>query len=186
MDNLELILKSIREKAEKEENQILEKSQNEAKNILEDMANKAKKEADKILADAKKEADLTLSNEKVSAKREARDIIISGKNSAIESVLDKLLVSLKSMNESSYKDYVLNTLKNSNIEKGEILLEDRFKNIFSQADLGNLKISDETVDEGFIVRDGKIEYDNRFSSLIKYKSDDIKKQISDILFKWGD
>lgn len=43
MDNLELILQSIREKAEKEENQILEKSQNEAKNILEDMANKAKK-----------------------------------------------------------------------------------------------------------------------------------------------
>lgn len=186
MDNLELILQSIREKAEKEENQILEKSQEEAKTILEDMETKAKKEADKILADAKKEANLTISNEKVSAKREARDIIISGKNSAIESVLDKLLVNLKSMDEASYKNYVLNTLKNSNIEKGEILLEDRFKNLFSQADLGNLKISDETVDEGFIVRDGKIEYDNRFSSLIKYKSDDIKKQISDILFKWGD
>ena len=186
MDNLELILQSIREKAEKEENQILEKSQEEAKTILEDMETKAKKEADKILADAKKEADLTLSNEKVSAKREARDIIISGKNSAIESVLDKLLANLKSMDEASYKNYVLNTLKNSNIEKGEILLEDRFKDSLSLADLGNLKISDETVDEGFIVRDGKIEYDNRFSSLIKYKSDDIKKQISDILFKWGD
>lgn len=186
MDNLELILQSIREKAEKEENQILEKSQKEAKTILEDMETKAKKEADKILADAKKEADLTLSNEKVSAKREARDIIISGKNSAIESVLDKLLANLKSMDEASYKNYVLNTLKNSKIEKGEILLEDRFKDSFSLADLGNLKISDETVDEGFIVRDGKIEYDNRFSSLIKYKSDDIKKQISDILFKWGD
>ncbi len=183
MDNLELILQSIREKAEKEENQILEKSQKEAKTILEDMETKAKKEADKILADAKKEADLTLSNEKVSAKREARDIIISGKNSAIESVLDKLLANLKSMDEASYKNYVLNTLKNSKIEKGEILLEDRFKDSFSLADLGNLKISDETVDEGFIVRDGKIEYDNRFSSLIKYKSDDIKKQISDILFK---
>lgn len=183
MDNLELILQSIREKAEKEENQILEKSQEEAKTILEDMETKAKKEADKILADAKKEADLTLSNEKVSAKREARDIIISGKNSAIESVLDKLLANLKSMDEASYKNYVLNTLKNSNIEKGEILLEDRFKDSLSLVDLRNLKISDETVDEGFIVRDGKIEYDNRFSSLIKYKSDDIKKQISDILFK---
>lgn len=183
MDNLELILQSIREKAEKEENQILEKSQEEAKTILEDMETKAKKEADKILADAKKEADLTLSNEKVSAKREARDIIISGKNSVIEEVMDKLLVSLKSMDQTSYKNYVLNTLKNSKIEKGEILLEDRFKDLFSPVDLGNLKISDETVDEGFIVRDGKIEYDNRFSSLIKYKSDDIKKQISDILFK---
>ena len=55
MDNLELILQSIREKAEKEENQILEKSQEEAKTILEGMETKAKKEADKILADAKKE-----------------------------------------------------------------------------------------------------------------------------------
>ena len=90
------------------------------------------------------------------------------------------------MDKNSYKKYVLNTIKNSQIKRGEVLLEESFKDIFTYKEMENFTIIDESVDEGFIVRDGKVEYDNRFSSLIKYKIDDIKKQISDSLFKWGD
>lgn len=186
MNNLDLILQSIKDKANKEENQILEAAKAEAKTILEDMNKKAKAEAEKITADAKKEAELILSNEKVSAKRQARDIIISGKNEVIDDVIKRLEYHLKKMDKNSYKKYVLNTIKNSQIKKGEVLLEERFKEIFTYKEMENFTIIDESVDEGFIVRDGKVEYDNRFSSLIKYKIDDIKKQISDSLFKWGD
>lgn len=183
MDNLDLILQSIRDKASKEENQILEAAKEEAKTILEDMSKKAKAEAGKITDDAKKEAQSILSNEKVSAKRVARDIIISGKNEVIDDVIKRLEYYLKQMDAQSYKKYVLNTIKNSNIKKGDVLLEEKFKEIFTYKEMENFTIIDESVDEGFIVRDGKVEYDNRFSSLIKYKIDDIKKQISDSLFK---
>ena len=47
MNNLDLILQSIKDKANKEENQILEAAKAEAKTILEDMNKKAKAEAEK-------------------------------------------------------------------------------------------------------------------------------------------
>ena len=183
MNNLDLILQSIKDKASTEENQILDAAKEEAKNILENSSNEAKAEAEKITKDAQKEAELISSNEKVSAKREARDIVISGKNQVIDEVIEKLQKNLKAMDKDSYKKFVLNTIKKSGIEKGEILLQENLKDSLTEADLKGFTLSDESVDEGFIIRDGLIEYDNRFSSLIKYKIDDIKKEISDSLFK---
>ena len=186
MNTLDLILQSIRDKASTEENQIINAAKDQASSILEESSAKAKAEAEEITEKANKEAKLILENEKVSAKREARDLVISGKNQVIDEVLEKLISNLKNMDKDSYKKFVLNTIQNSNIEKGEILLQKNLKDALTETDLKGLTISDESVDEGFIIRDGKIEYDNRFSSLVKYKMDDIKKQISDSLFKWGD
>lgn len=183
MNNLDLILQSIKDKASTEENQILDLAKEEAQKILEESSMRAKAEAEKITIDADKEAKLILDNEKVSAKREARDIVISGKNQVIDEVLDRLILKLRAMDGTSYKKFVLNTLKNSGIDKGEILLQENLKSSLSEADLKGFTISDDSVEEGFIIRAGMVEYDNRFSSLIKYKMDDIKKQISDSLFK---
>ena len=95
MTNLDLILGSIKTKAEEEKNQILEEAKKEADQILNEAKEKAKGEAETIMKDAEKESKLVLDNEKLSSSRKARDIKIKAKNELIDEVLAKVLDKLK-------------------------------------------------------------------------------------------
>lgn len=180
MASLDLILESIREKAEEEKNQILDKANKEKEEIEKDHKEKADKEVEKILNDAKKDSNLLLDNERLSASRKARDIKISGKNDLIDKILDKLLDKLKNMDEESYKKFVENRLKDFPKKDAEILLQEGMDSVYS---VGGLKVSSETVEDGFLIRDDKVIYDNSFSSIIDYEKDELKKEISDFLSK---
>ena len=119
----------------------------------------------------------------MSTERQSRDIEINAKNQVIDKVVDELLENLKNLDSDSYKRYVENTLNKSNIINGEILLSKNHKDALKNENFKDLKVSDDTVEDGFVVKSGKIEYDNRFSSIIKYNIDNIRKQISDEIFK---
>lgn len=186
MNNLDVILENIINKAKEEETRILDKAKRSGKESLDKKVESAQSEAKKIIDQAKKEKDLILENEKVSAQRQARDINISAKNKVIDEILKKLEDALNNMDNDTYKKFVLNALKDANILDGEILLEKNRKDIFSKEDLNNLKISEESCDHGFIIRKENIEYDNSFESLIKDNKDELRKEISDKIFKWGD
>ena len=182
MNNLDLILESIKNKAEEEKNQILDKAKEEADEIVRQASDKAEKEAKVILENAKKESDLTLSNEELSSSRKARDIKIAAKNDLINQVIDKLLKNLKNLDGDSYKKFVLNRLKDFDAKSGEIILKEGMKDSFSPEELKGLTISEEVTDDGFLIKDGSVTYDNSFTSIIDYEKDEIKKLISDALF----
>ena len=57
---------------------------------------------------------------------------------------------------------------------------------FKEEDFHGLKISNESVDGGFVVKNGKILYDNTFKSLVNFEKDSLEKIIVDEIFKWGD
>ena len=185
MNNLDLILESIREKCEEDKNQILTKAEDEAKNLLEEATARAKKDAEKILEDADKQKALILSNEALSAERQARDIKIAGKNKLIDRVLEKLQYELTKLDKKKYRDFVLNRISNQSFMDSEILLQEGMEDALSQEDLKGIKVSHETVREGFVIRDNKVSYDNTFSSIIDYDKDVLKKIISDELFEKG-
>ncbi|WP_099321532.1 V-type ATP synthase subunit E [Anaerococcus sp. Marseille-P3625] len=183
MNNLEVILESIINEGIKEKDQILDDANNKAREILENSENDAKAIAQKILDTAKKEAKTIGENEAVSTKRKARDIEIAAKNQVVDEIVEKLIENLRNIDQISYVTFVEKTLEKLNIGEGEILLSEKHKDTFKNDSIRGLKISDETCEDGFVVRNGKIEYDNRFSSIIKYNIDDIRKQISDEIFK---
>ena len=54
------------------------------------------------------------------------------KNQVVEEVLEKLIEKLEKLGPNSYKDFVLNRLKDSKIEKGEILLQKDMKFHFKE------------------------------------------------------
>nr|WP_072536813.1 V-type ATP synthase subunit E [Anaerococcus mediterraneensis] len=185
MNNLELILESINSKASEEKNQILEAAQAEAKKIIEDSQKESKAEIDKIIEDAKKEAALIESNEALSSSRKARDIKIAAKNELIDRVLEKVYHSLKNLDRPQYKKFVTNRLKDFPNKNAQILLKEGMEYAFESGDLGGLSVSNETVDDGFLIKDGKVIYDNSFSSIIDYEKDDLKRIISKELFSEG-
>lgn len=182
MNNLEVILESIISEGKTESQNILDDANAKAYEIVSAKKSEADKKAAEILSSAQKEAETIIKNEEVSANRESRDIEIAAKNKVIDEIVDALLENLKNLDSNSYKTFIDNTLKKSGVSNGELILSDGHKDALKNADFGGLKVSDETVEDGFVVKSGKIEYDNRFSSIIKYNIDDIRKQISDEIF----
>ena len=182
MNNLDLILESIKNKAEEEKNQILSKAKAEADSLVEEANKKAEKEAKVIIENAQKESNLTLSNEVLSSSRKARDIKIGAKNELINQVIDKLVAKLRDLDKDSYKKFVLNRLKDFEAKGEAIILKEGMKDAFDPAELKGLRLSDEVTDDGFLIKDGNVTYDNSFSSIIDYEKDEIKKIISDALF----
>lgn len=186
MNNIDLILDSIKEDAKKEADNILSSAKKEAEENLEKRKKEAEKEAEKILSSADHESKLLVENSKTTANREARDIKIRAQNEVVAEVLEELKERLKAVSDEKYKKYVLNSLKNMKLENGEILLQKDKINSLTKEELNNLKISKDTVDEGFVVRSGKIEYDSKFSSIVDYNKDIYEKIIVEEIFKWGD
>lgn len=183
MNNLEVILESIINEGNTESQKILDEANAKANEIINEKRNEADKRAREIIESAKKEAETIRKNETVSTERQSRDIEINAKNQVIDKVVDELLENLKNLDSDSYKRYVKNTLNKSNIANGEILLSKNYKDALKSEDFKGLKVSDDTVEDGFVVRSGKIEYDNRFSSIIKYNIDNIRREISNEIFK---
>lgn len=183
MNNIDLILDSIKEDAKKEADDILSKAKDKGQDIIKTKENEAKKEAESIVEAAQNQAELLIKNSEITAKREARDIKIKAQNDVVASVLEKLQEELKDLSDSDYKKYVTKSLENMKVSDAEILLQKGKEDLFTADELKNLKISDQTVDEGFVVRSGKIEYDSRFSSLIEYKKDEFERQIVEEIFK---
>ncbi|WP_297281484.1 V-type ATP synthase subunit E [uncultured Anaerococcus sp.] len=182
MNNLEVILESIVNEGNAESQKILDQANNSANEIITEKKMEADKQARDIIDSAKKEAETIKKNEAVSAERQSRDIEINAKNEVIDGVVDELLENLRNLDVNNYKRYIENTLNKSNIKNGEILLSENHKNVLKSEDFNGLKVSEDTVEDGFVVKTGKIEYDNRFSSIIKYNIDNIRKQISDEIF----
>ena len=168
MNNLDLLLDGIKDDGQKEADHILSNGQKRKEEIIKESEEKAQKEVSKIIENAQKEAKRIKENSKVTANRQARDIKIGAKNQVVEDVLEKLVKKLEKLGPNSYKAFVLNRLKDSKIEKGEILLQKDMKYHFKGEDFKGLKISDEFVEGGFVVRDGKISYDNTYKSLLNF------------------
>lgn len=183
MNNIDSILNSIKEKAQNEADSIIEKARNEADEIVKSKEDEANKEEAKIISKAHKDGDFYIKSTVTSSNRKARDLKVAAQNQVIDDILCELKEKLKNLSDDDYKTYVKNTLKNVKLDKAEILLQKDKKHVFSNNDFENLVISDETVDEGFVLRRGKIEYDNRFSQVIDYNSDIYKKMLREKLFK---
>lgn len=186
MNNLDLLLDGIKEDGKKEADHILSNGQKRKEEIIKESEEKAQRQVSQIIENAQKEAKRIKENSKVTANRQARDIKIGAKNQVVEEVLEKLIKKLEELGPNSYKTFVLNRLKDSGIEKGEILLQKDMKFHFKEEDFHGLKISNDSVDGGFVVKDGKILYDNTYKSLVNFEKDSLEKIIVDEIFKWGD
>lgn len=183
MDKLDLLLEGIRNDGQKERDHIINNANKRSEEIKKEFREKSEKESLAIIENAKKEAIRIKENSSVTTLRQARDVKIEAKNELINDILNKLLQRLKKLGPNEYKKFVDNRLKEIDIEDGEILLQKDMKLHFKDSDFKNLKISKETVAEGFLVKSGKISYDNRYSSILSYDKDRLEKIIADRIFK---
>ncbi|MCI5839409.1 MAG: V-type ATP synthase subunit E [Peptoniphilaceae bacterium] len=182
MSNLQALLDKIKKKAIEESESLKKEKQLDREKYIESKTKEALKISKEIIDNANEEAKLLENKELVNAQRKARDIKLVAKNNLIEKVLNLTKENLKQISHEKYLNFVNNCLKELNLEHGELIIQQGMDDILEKIDLKNLKLSKETVDEGFVVRVGKIEYDYKFSSLINYNKDEYEAIVTKELF----
>ena len=182
MSSLDNLVAEILEQAKKEASRMLTKAKAENLEFFEKENKKIQREIDIIEQKSKEEAislkERILSN----ANLKSRDMILQAKEKLVDRILEKALERLKNIDKDSYLEFVENTLKKLNIsENAEIILSRKMKNILGDEIFG-YKVSDDVVESGCSIKDGKVVFNNEFSNLLEFNKEDLEKEILKKIF----
>jgi len=182
MSNLDNLVAEILQQAKKEANRILTKAKAENLEFTEKENKKIQREIDAIEQKSKEEA-ISLKERVISnANLKSRDMILQAKEELVDKVLEKALERLKNIDKDSYLDFIENTLKNLNVSKNtEIILTKKMKEILGDEIFG-YKVSDDVVESGCSIKDGKVVFNNEFSNLLEFNKEDLEKEILKKIF----
>ena len=182
MSNLDNLVAEILEQSKKETSRMLTKAKAENLEFFEKENKKIQREVDTIEQKSKEEAislkERILSN----ANLKSRDMILQAKEELVDKILEKALERLQNIDENSYLEFVENTLKKLNIsENAEIILSRKMKNILGDEIFG-YKVSDDVVESGCSIKDGKVVFNNEFSNLLEFNKEDLEREILKKIF----
>ena len=182
MSNLDNLVAEILQQAKKEANRILAKVKAENLEFTEKENKKIQREVD-ILEQKSEEEAISLKERILSnANLKSRDMILQAKEELVDRVLEKALERLKNIDKDSYLDFIENTLKNLNVSKNtEIILTKKMKDILGDEIFG-YKISEDVVESGCSIKDGKVVFNNEFSNLLEFNKEDLEKEILKKIF----
>ena len=182
MSNLDNLVAEILQQAKKEANRILTKVKAENLEFTEKENKKIQREVD-ILEQKSEEEAISLKERILSnANLKSRDMILQAKEELVDRVLEKALERLKNIDKDSYLDFIENTLKNLNVSKNtEIILTKKMKDELGEEIFG-YKISDDVVESGCSIKDGKVVFNNEFSNLLEFNKEDLEKEILKKIF----
>lgn len=182
MSNLDNLVAEILQQAQKEASRMLTKAKAENLEFFEKENKKIQREVDTIEQKSKEEAislkERILSN----ANLKSRDMILQAKEELVDKVLEKALERLKNIDKDSYLDFIENTLKNLNVSKNtEIILTKKMKEILGDEIFG-YKVSEDVVESGCSIKDGKVVFNNEFSNLLEFNKENLEKEILKKIF----
>lgn len=183
MSNLDNIINEILQDAENESRKIVEDAKSEVAVLVGRTESEAQKKADKIIEKAKIEAmqykDRIISNSSLTA----RDMVLVAKQEMINKVFELTKEKLKTLNHDYYLKFIENSLKTLEVkEDSEIMLTENEKKLVGE-NLFGVKVSEETVESGFSLKNGKIILNNEFSNLIDLMKEDLEQEVANKLFR---
>ena len=182
MSNLDNLVAEILQQAQKEANRILTKAKAENLEFTEKENKKIQREVDAIEQKSKEEA-ISLKERVISnANLKSRDMLLQAKEELVDRVLEKTLERLKNIDKNSYLALVKNVLKGLKISKNaEIILTRKMKDELGEEIFG-YKISDDVVESGCSIKDGKVVFNNEFSNLLEFNKEDLEREILNKIF----
>ncbi len=180
--------KQIREEAEKKAKPIVDEAKNKAKQIKKESEEKAELEAE-----AKKKRILAL------ARLEARKSILATRHEMTEDAFIKAMNRLSELDDEEYQAIIKEMFLSVDIPDGnvEVILSPKDKKRISHNSLRDvqkelakkgkkveLTLSDDVRDisGGFVLKKGRIEFNNSFEAVIKMQRDVMETEVARILF----
>ena len=170
--------------AKKEE--ILAQAKAEVNAQIEEAKLKAQKETQAAMESAKIEAEKAKAKELSSADMQAKKKILAKKQELIEQTIQKVKEKLLSLSEAENEKVILSMLEKVGVNSEvEVILPSKAQSALKEAvKKAGYKISDEARDilGGFIIKDGDIEYNYSFESIIIVQREELEQTAAKILF----
>lgn len=193
MSSGEKILSVIREDSEKTIEEIKSQSKDKCSSIIE----KAKAKADEIISNAeKKKAEQTEKLTKASKSRielEKRNILLKAKRKEIDKAVDAVLVYMSELEDKQYFELIYKFASTLGNKEGIVFLGERdikrvpedFEKKLSESGIKATlsMIPDKSIKTGFILKNGDIEDNMSFESVIAEKREAVEDLINRELFK---
>lgn len=186
MNDGKIIIDKIIAEAEEAAKAILDKAQKEADEILRIGQEKADKEADVFDRYAQDEADKARSKEISGAEMQAKKAVLEKKQSILSEVIAEAEKRLSALGDAEYAEVIggmLDRLDKANGTEIIVSEKDQARLAGVIADKG-FTLSQKTgdIDGGFIVKNGDIEYNYSFASIINVEKEEIQQIAAGILF----
>lgn len=194
MAGLDKIIERIQKNSEINCDSILNDAQKQAEELRAASEAKSKADVEKIAAETDRKSKEIIDSAHSGSELEEKKEILSAKIEIIDSVIDQVAQTLKDLPDDKYFDAIYKLAgKYARPEEGVMYLSqkdlDRLpadfeKTLNSKLEQGSIKVSKDPrdLDGGFVLSYGGIEINCSFAALIKESEDDIKDELSRILF----
>lgn len=186
MNNENKIIDKIIADANSKAEEILSQARLEAGNKLKEFENEAKKQTDIAIENAKVEATQARAKEISSADMIAKKRILTTKQMLIAEAIEKAKQKLLNQNDSETESTILEMLKSSGANnETEIILPQKSNIELKMAiEKAGYKVSKEVRDisGGFVLKQGDIEYNYSFESIIAVEREVLEQLAARILF----
>lgn len=194
MAGLDKIIERIKKNSEINCDSILNDAEKQADELRAASEAKSKADVERIAAETDRKSKEIIDSAHSGSELEEKKEILSAKVEIIDSVIDQVSQTLKDLPDEKYFDAIYKLAgKYARPEDGVMLLSkkdlDRLpadfeKTLNSKLEQGSIKVSKDPrdLDGGFVLSYGGIEINCSFAALIKESEDDIKDELSRILF----
>lgn len=191
--SIENITAKILSEANDAASAIIENANAESAKIINEAKNKAAQIINEAATNTDAEAD-TLKQRKVSAAElESRKILLSAKQEMINKSFEQALMKLSTLPEDKYLEYLLKEITKTSLNEGELILnkEDKINigekivKIVNEKTNGNITLSSNTITAsgGFVLKNGNIEINSTFESIISSIKDELTFEVANVIFK---
>lgn len=201
MAGVEALAQRIRERAQREAEEVKAQARQQAEAVLEKARSRAKKEREAILARAQADAAEKKRRLIATAEMEARQEELRAKDELVDKAFQLALKQLKELPASDYQAIILPLLVAA-VETGQeeviVAPHDRERldpafweavnrELAARGKAGNLTLAAETrpLEGGFILRSGGVENNYSFELILKLSRDELEQEVAAILFPAG-
>ncbi len=186
MNDGKIIIDKIIEKAEAEAKAIKEKANLEVEAILKAAEEKAKRESEALKKSAEAEAEKVKAKAISGAELQGKISVLQEKQSILEDVIAQAKKCLETLPDAQYAQTIGRMLAGLDKEKGtEIIVSERDRERLAKI-IGErgfiLSNENRELNGGFIVKNGDIEYNYSFESIIAVEQEEIRQIAAKILF----
>ncbi|MDO5040739.1 MAG: V-type ATP synthase subunit E [Peptoniphilus sp.] len=164
MSNLDNIIEKIGKDAQVEAEKIVDAAKKEQQSIIQRAEEEANQRAQEIIDKAEEEAKALIAKTLESSKLKARDKVLDSKNVVIDRTFDLAYKGLTDMSDKDFMKFINKFLKGVDGEGGVLVVPEKYKDYVRKH--SDLKVSDDTVKDGFLLEKEKITYNNRFKNLV--------------------
>ncbi len=186
MGNGQNIIDKILSDAKAQANIVETEAVKKADEIISSAKAKADREKAKFDETARLEANKAAAKEISAAEMRAKKLILAKKQECLEEVLKEAETKLCSLTGQDYENIILGMIKRAGMQEGsELIFSKKDRDAFGdKAKEMGYKVSDETrdIEGGFVVKNGDIEYNYSFKSIITVEREDILQLAAGILF----